>query len=293
MKLKLFRKKEKASKFRVNRSLLGNSGILIFLILICAFMALPMVYSVLQSFKPYGELFAYPPKFYVKNPTLDSYRQVFQLADSFWVPFSRYAFNSIFITLIGTIAYIVVSALAAYPLAKEKFPGNALISSLIVWTLMFNAEVTATPRYIIVSKLKLLDSYAGMILPAMAGTLGVFLMKQFMQTAINDSTLEAARIDGANEYTIFYKIALPCIKPATLTLMIFSFQTFWGATSSNYIYSETLKGIPSVLSSIAGGGIARAGAGAAVTVLLMIPPIAVFLVSQSSIMDTMSHSGLK
>ncbi len=292
MKLK-FLHKEKESKFRVNRSFAGNTGILIFLAIACAFMALPMVYSVLQSFKPYGELFAYPPKFYVKNPTLDNYRQVFVLADSFWVPFSRYAFNSIFVTLVGTTLYIVISALAAYPLAKAKFPGNVIISQLIVWTLMFNAEVTSTPRYIIVSKLKLLDSYPGILLPAMAGTLGVFLMKQFMQTAINDSTLEAARIDGANEYTIFYRIALPCIKPATLTLMIFSFQTFWGANSSEYVYSETLKGIPSVLSSIAGGGIARAGAGAAVTVLLMIPPITVFLISQSSIMDTMSHSGLK
>ncbi len=277
----------------LTRSRSGNVLVFVFLLIICMFMALPMVYSLLQSIKPYGELFAYPPKFYVKSPTLDNYKEVFRLADGFWVPFSRYAFNSVFITVLGTVVYILISALAAYPLAKENFAGKQVLTTLIVWMLMFNGEVTATPRYIIVSKIGILDTYFAILLPALAGTLGVFLMKQFMESSVNNSILEAARIDGANEYCIFFKIALPCVKPAILTLTIFSFQNFWGSLSSEYIYSENLKGIPSVLGSIANGGIARTGAAAAVTVLLMIPPIIVFVISQSSMMETMSQSGLK
>lgn len=288
-----FIKREKSKNVLLSRSRGGNAAIIIFLLLLCSFMALPMVYSILQSIKPFGEIFAYPPKFYVINPTFDNYKQVFRLADGFWVPFNRYLFNSIFITVVGTAVYILISALAAYPLAKEKFPGKGILSLLIVWMLLFNGDVTATPRYILVSKLGLIDTYPAILLPAMAGTLGVFLMKQFMTAAINDSILEAARIDGANEYCIFFKIAMPCVKPAVLTLLIFSFQTFWGSSSSEYIFSENLKGVPSVLSSIASGGIARTGAAAAVTVLLMIPPIVVFIVSQGSMMETMSQSGMK
>lgn len=279
---------------KLSRSVGGNIVVLLFLLLIAAFMALPAYYSLIQSLKPIEELFAYPPKFFVRNPTLSNYSRAFRLAGSSWVPFSRYLSNSIFVSVLGTFGYVVIAALAAYPLAKaSKFPGVKFLGNLVVWTLLFSAEVTAIPRYIVVAKLGMIDTYFAILLPAMAGSFGVFLMRQFMSNSIPDAVLEAARIDGAKETRIFWRIVMPCVKPAWLTLVIFTFQSMWNATGGNYIYSEELKTLPSVLSTIAGGGIARAGAGCAIAVFLMLPPIVIFIISQSSIMDTMAHSGLK
>ena len=289
---KLLHIKRADKKVRLSRSVAGNIGVGIFLAVICCFMALPMVYSIVQSLKPLDEIFAYPPRFFVKRPTFDNYLQVFTLADSLWVPFSRYLFNSVVVSIIGTLIYMVFAAMAGYSLAKGRFFGRVVIGQIVVWTMLFRGEVTAVPSYIIVAKLGLVDTYSSIVLPALAGTMGVFLIKQFVIASVPDTTLEAARIDGANEYRIFFTIVAPSIRPALMTLLIFTFQGFWN-NGSAYIYSEELKMLPSVLSSISAGGIARAGAGAAVAVLMMIPPVAVFIYSQSSVMETMSHSGLK
>ena len=278
---------------KLSRSVGGNFLVFVFLLIVAAFMALPAYYSVIQSLKPIDEIFAYPPKFFVRNPTLSNFSRAFRLAGSSWVPFSRYLVNSIFISVMGTGIYVVIAALAAYPLAKSDVPGVKLLGSLVVWMLLFSAEVTTIPRYIVVAKLGMIDTYFAILLPALAGSFGVFLMRQFMGNSIPDAILEAARIDGAGEHKIFWKIVMPCVKPAWLTLIIFTFQSMWGATGGNYIYSEELKTLPSVLSTIAGGGIARAGAGCAVAVFLMLPPVIIFIISQSSIMDTMAHSGMK
>ncbi len=275
------------------RSTGGNVSIFIFLLLVSAFMILPMLYAVLQSLKPLDEIFAYPPRFFVRNPTLKNYSQLFKLANSLWVPFSRYLFNSLYVSILSTTLYIFVAVMAGYALAKGKFPGVQLISNLVVWTMLFRSEVLAVPQYIVVSGFDMVNTHSSIILPAMASTMGVFLMKQFMITAIPDSVLEAARIDGAGELRIVRSIVFPCIKPCILTLIIFTFQAMWNNTGGNYIYSESLKMLPSALSTIISSGIARAGAGAAVAVILMIPPIVVFLYSQNSVMETMSHSGLK
>jgi ABC-type glycerol-3-phosphate transport system permease component len=281
-------------KVRLSRSVAGNLGVLVFLMLICAFMILPILYAVLQAFKPLDEIFLYPPRFFVRNPTLRNFSDTFYLTESMGVPFLRYVFNSLFVTVVGTFLYIVIASAAGYSLAKGFFRGKVLLTSLVVWALLFRPEVTSIPRYIVVSKLGMVDTYWALILPALSSTLGVFLIQQFVTVAIPDATLEAARIDGASEYNIFLRIVLPGIKPALLTAIIFTFQSFWNsADGTQFIYSETLKSLPNVLSTIVTGGIARAGAGAAVSVILMIPPIVVFLISQSSVMETMTHSGLK
>lgn len=278
---------------KLSRSFGGNMLVFVFLAIIAAFMALPAYYSVIQSLKPIEELFAYPPKFFVRNPTLSNFSRAFRLAGSSWVPFSRYLINSIFVSVAGTGLYVLFATLASYPLAKAKIPGVKFLGNLVVWTLLFSAGVTAIPRYIVVAKMGLVDTYLAILMPALASSFGVFLMRQFMTNSIPDAILEAARIDGAGEYRIFWKIVMPCVRPAWLTLIIFTFQAMWGATGGNYIYSEQLKTLPSVLSTIAGGGIARSGAGCAVAVFLMLPPVIIFIISQSSIMDTMAHSGLK
>lgn len=278
----------------LSRSHAGNIGILVFLILICAFMALPMVYAIIQAFKPIDEIFLYPPRFYVKNPTIDNFVQVIVLAGNLWVPFTRYLFNSLFVTIVGTVVYLIIAAMAGYSLAKGKFRGREAIGQAVTLTLLFRAEVTAIPAYIIVAALGMIDTYWALLLPPLAGSMGVFLIKQFATSSIPDATLEAARIDGASEYKIFSSIVIPSIKPALLTVVIFTFQAMWNnAGTSQYIFSESLKDLPTVLSTISAGGIARQGAASAVAVILMIPPIVVFLATQSSVMETMTHSGMK
>lgn len=292
MKFNLKLKKEKAN-VTLSRSFGGTLVIFLFLFVVGVFMAMPIVYSLVQSIKPLEEIFAYPPKFFVKHPTFDNYIQVYQLCQNLWVPLSRYIFNSLFISVLGTVVYVFIASMTAFPLSKHHFPGKAAISAIIVWALLFRPEVTGVAQYIIISNLSMIDTYWSMLLPPLAGTFGVFLMMQFMESAIPDSVLEAARIDGANEYRIFYQIAMPSVKPAWLTLVIFTFQSFWNATGVSYIYDESLKTLPSVLSNISSGGLARAGASSAVAVILLVPPIIIFIISQSSMTETMAHSGLK
>ena len=290
---KLLKFKRDKKRVSLSRSFGGTFVIFLFLVIIGTFMALPIVYSIVQSIKPLEEIFAYPPKFFVKNPTVDNYIQVYQLCQNLWVPLSRYVFNSLFISVVGTIVYVFIASMAAFPLSKHKFPGKVIISLVIVWALLFRPEVTGVAQYIIISKLGMINTYWSMLLPPLAGTFGVFLMMQFMQTAIPDSLLEAARIDGAKEYRIFFSIAMPAVKPAWLTLVIFTFQSFWNATGVSYIYDESLKTLPSVLTNISSGGLARSGASSAVAVILLIPPIIIFIISQSSMTETMAHTGLK
>lgn len=255
-------------------------------------MALPIVLSVSNSLKPLEELFVFPPKFFVRNPTIDNFRDLFNLMSESWVPFTRYLFNTVFVTFAGTMGHLLIASMCAFALAKHKFPGSKLIFGVIVTALMFSAQVTAIPNYLIMSGLGWLDTYLSLIMPAIAKPLGLFLMKQFMEQ-IPDALLEAARMDGAKELQVFYKVALPQVKPALLTLLIFSFQDLWNLQGSNYIYSEELKTLPYALNQIAAAGISRSGVTAAVTVVMMVVPIVLFMLCQSNIVETMASSGIK
>ena len=284
--------KAKGAKRPAYRSTGGNIGIFIFLSVISAFMILPMFYAVLQSLKPIDEIFAYPPRFFVRHPTANNYSQLLKLANSLWVPFSRYIFNSLYVSIFSTAIYIFIAVMAGYSLAKGKFPGVALISNLVVWTMLFRAEVLAVPQYIVISSFKLVDTHASIILPAMASTMGVFLMKQFMEQ-LPDSLMESARLDGANEWVVFWKIVMPNVKPAWLTLAIFQFQQMWSNTGSLFLRDEQLKPLQFALQQITAGGVARAGAAAAVTFIIAAVPITFFLICQSNVLETMTTSGMK
>ncbi|MDE6640626.1 MAG: carbohydrate ABC transporter permease [Acetatifactor sp.] len=281
------RKRAKAS-----HSHAGDAVSFLFLAMLGVFMGLPIVLSVSNSLKPLEELFVFPPKFLVKNPTMDNFHDVFILMSQSWVPFTRYAFNTVFITIVGTIGHLLIASMCAYALAKHKCPGRNLIFGVIVTALMFSAQVTAIPNYLIMSKMGWLDSYVSLILPAIAKPLGLFLMKQFMEQ-VPDALLEAARIDGAGEVTTFFRVAMPQVKPAWLTLIIFCFQDLWNMQGSNYIYSEKLKTLSYALSQISAAGISRSGATAAVTVIMMVVPIVLFMLCQSNIIETMASSGIK
>jgi len=275
-----------------NRSVGGNIVIFAILIILGVFTALPLIYTIVNAFKPFDEIFIFPPRLYVRRPTLDNFVLLFQLATNMWVPFSRYVFNSLFICVVGTIGHILIASLAAYPLAKHQFAAKRIINEIIVLALLFTPQVTYIPLYIIMSNLKLIDTYGALIFPAWQMTLGLFLMRQFM-TQIPDALLEAAKIDGAHELGIWWRIVMPNVKPAWLTLMILSFQQLWNQTGGSFIFSESLKPLPTLMSQIAAAGIARAGVGAAVALVLMIPPIILFIISQSSVMETMVNAGIK
>ncbi|REE56451.1 carbohydrate ABC transporter membrane protein 2 (CUT1 family) [Paenibacillus taihuensis] len=278
---------------KLSRSRKENAVIFLFLAICSVFMALPLVYTIVTAFKPINELFLFPPRFFVSHPTLDNFIAMNQLTQNMWVPFSRYLFNSVFVAGVGTAFYIVIASMAAFALAKYKFPGHALYFQIIVWAILFRPEVTGIPQYIIISKLGMVNTYFAVILPVLAGSFGVFLMRQFIINAIPTEMIEAARMDGATEYRIFWAVVMPIVKPAWLTLLIFTFQQFWNTTGVQYIYNENLKMLPTILQQISSAGLARAGAGSAVALVLMIPPIVIFLISQSSVMQTMAHSGLK
>lgn len=281
------------NKKRLSRSVGGDILIFLFLAALGLCMVLPMVYAVSSSLKPLDELWIFPPRFFPANPTMENFSDLFLVMSNASIPFSRYVFNTILIAVLGTIGHVILSSMCAYPLAKHRFKGSKIIFSVIEMSLMFTTAVTAIPTFLIISKLGWIDSYAALIVPAFSSSLGLYLMKQFMDTNVNDSVLEAARIDGCGELVIFWKIVMPSVKPAWLTLIIFSFQGLWSIGGNVYIYSEHLKTLNYAITQIVSGGLARAGVGAAATVIMAIPPILVFLFSQSNVVETMATSGMK
>ena len=284
--------RKKLIKRRQNRSLALDIVLNLILLLFACFMALPFVYAICQAFKPMEELFVFPPTFFVRNPTLENFSDLFLLMGQSWVPFSRYILNSLLVTGLGTYLHIVAASLAAYTLEKHRFPGRDFFFSVVVLSLMFSSQVTSIPNYIIMSKLGWIDSYLALIVPAVAMPMGLYLMKQFMNQ-VPDNIIESARIDGCGEFMIFMRIVMPMVKPAWLTLIIFAIQSLWNAPSGSFIYSEELKTLPNALSQIASTGISRAGVGAAVAVLVMLLPLTVFVINQSNVMQTMATSGMK
>lgn len=288
IKNKYYRRKFK----RRNRSLGGDFLLILVLGFFGIFSLFPLLYTLTSAFKPFSEIFMYPPKLSVENPTLDNFMDLATIIEDFTVPFSRYLFNTLVITGLGTFGTVMLGSLAAYPLAKYEFPGSKVMSNLIVYALMFSTSVTAIPNYLIMSALHIVDTYWAVILPAVGGTLGLYLMKNFM-VQVPDDMLEAAKIDGCSEIGIFFKVVMPLCKPAWITLVILSFQQMWGTTGGVFIYSEELKPLSYVLSQLVSGGISRTGVASAVSLLMLIVPVGVFVFSQSNVIETMATSGIK
>lgn len=278
---------------RANHSIYGDITILIFLCLLGLFMIIPFIYSIVQSLKPIEELFVFPPKFFVRNPTVDNFINLLMSTNNMWVPFERYIFNSIYMTIVGSAGSVIISSMAAYPLAKFLFPGSKMYFKIITLSLLFVYEVTYIPQYILLSKLSLIDTPFAIILPVFASSLGLFLMKQFM-SQIPDSLVEAATVDGASTWTTFWVLIMPNVKPAWLTAFILSFQALWNRDTSAFIFTEQLKNLPAMFRQISvSNTIATVGIASAAAVILMIPPILVFVFSQSKILETMAYSGIK
>ncbi|MCR5250123.1 MAG: carbohydrate ABC transporter permease [Lachnospiraceae bacterium] len=285
-------KKPLIRRRKANRSIGGDVALYIFLILVALIMVFPLVYAVEAALKPLDELFMFPPKVFARRPTMNNFADLFVTMGKGWVTFSRYLFNTVFITFVGTAGHLFIASMAAFVLAKYDFPGAQGFFRIVTTAMMFNGWVTMIPNYILISKLGWVDTYWAVIIPALAAPIGLFLMKQFME-GLPTALIEAAKIDGANEWTVFSNIVMPNVKPAWMTLIIFQVQALWNNRASMYIYSEEKKPMVFALQQIQAGGIARTGQGAAVLVVVMIVPILIFVFSESQILETMASSGIK
>lgn len=268
-----------------------------YLIPIAIVMALPILYIVMTAFKPAGELFAYPPRFFVRNPTLDNFMNLFQVASDTSVPASRYLVNSILVTLIVVVATILMTAATAFVLSKKRFRGKNLLLEINNTALMFVPIAVAIPRYFIIIFFGLKNSFWANVIPLLAMPVGLFLVKQFVDQLPN-ALVEAAVIDGANDFTILFKIVIPLIRPALATIAILAFQSAWTATEASvqYIESNNLKTFAyyvSTLSNATGNTVAGQGIAAAGALLVFLPSLVLFIIMQSKVMDTMVHSGIK
>jgi len=269
-----------------------------FMVLLVGFTALPLIYMISTAFKPIDELFLFPPRYFVKRPTLQNFYDLVITLGSSTVPFLRYVFNSIYTTAITVFLTVIVSSLGAYGLVKHKPPGSKVLFKFIIAALMFSPHVCQIPRYMVVNSMGLINSHWALIVTNIAVAYNFFLMKQFTEQFPNE-LLEAARIDGANEWRTFWKIVMPALTPAWSTLVVFSFISNWNDyfTTLIYITSQAQKTLPLALHTIAGGAagtsIGRAGAVAASTFLMTVPTVIIFTAMQGKVMETMTHSGIK
>jgi len=275
-----------------NRSVGGDIGVYIFLFLVGLLMIYPLVFAINMALKPMDELFMFPPKLFARNPTLDNFSDLFVNMSKSTVAFSRYIFNTVFITAAGTAGHLLIASMGAFVLAKYQFPGNQTFFKLVTTAMMFTGYVTQIPNYIIISKLGWVDTFWACIIPAFAFPMGFFLMKQFME-GLPSTLIEAAKIDGASEWRVFTRIVMPNVKPAWLTMIIYSVQALWNNPQSTFIFSEEKKTLVYALNQILGGGIARTGQAQAVLIIVIAVPITIFMFSESQILETMASSGLK
>jgi ABC-type glycerol-3-phosphate transport system permease component len=269
---------------------------LIILIPVAVIMALPIVYIFNHAFKPLNELFAWPPRFFVINPTTKNFRDLFAVTSTTGIPMSRYLFNSVVITLVTVVLSIVISSLAGFALSKLEFKLKRPLMLANNIALMFVGSAVIIPRYLVIERLGLIDTFWVHILPGLAIPVGLFLIKQFIDQIPKD-LIEASRIDGASDIRIYFTIILPLIKPAIATIAIVSFQGVWNntETSMNYINNESLKTFAFYMSTLTttSNTVAGQGMAAAASLIMFIPNLVIFIFLQKNVMNTMAHSGIK
>ena len=284
---------------KINPTRLHRSQLPFFLFLIpfSVLMLLPILFIINHAFKPRSELFAYPPRFFVINPTFDNFNELSRLVSASGVPFSRYLVNSLIVTIVGVTLAIFITAFSAYALSKLKFRGKKVLFEINTLALMFVPIAVQIPRYLIIARSGLIDTYLAHILPVIVMPVAMFLIKQFIDQTPNE-IIESAKIDGASEMQIFMKIVLPVIAPAIATVGILAFQAIWNDVSTSVLYindesKRTLAFYMQSLTSIQGNTVAGQGMAAAASLIMLIPNLILFIILQGKVMNTMAHSGIK
>lgn len=284
---------------KINPTRFHRSQIKFYIVMIplAVVMGLPIVYIINTAFKPMNELFAFPPQFFVRRPTLDNFRDIIGMMSSSNVPFSRYLFNSIASSLVVVVCTVLMCLCAGYVLSKKKFKGKKLLFSINTLALMFVPEAVKIPRYLVMEKAHLLNHFVSLVLPLIAMPVGLFLVKQFIDQT-PDALLEAARIDGASDFRILFKIVAPIVKPALVTVAILAFQTSWNTAdpSTLYVNSDSMKTFAFYMTTLTtqiGNNVAGQGMSAAASLILFVPNLIIFICMQSKVLNTMAHSGIK
>lgn len=282
----------------INPKSFERSQIKIFIILLplAIFMLFPIVFIFCHAFKPATELFAFPPRFYVVNPTIDNFTTLFKYAANASVPMSKYVFNSFLVTIAVCGGGIIISTMAAFALSKMKFKLKNPIFSVNQAALMFVPAAVLIPRFLIISNLNMIDTYWAHILPLVAMPVSLFLIKQFVD-GVPDALIEAASIDGASPFRIYRQIILPLVRPAIATGLILSFQQVWQYldSSNNFIDTEGMKTLAFYMSTVANANniVQGQGVAAAASLIMFVPNLILFIFLQKDVMNTMAHSGIK
>ncbi len=277
-------------KVVLNRSKGGDAGITFLLIILGVFMFLPMWYLLITALKPLGERNITPPNLYVIKPTMQNFIDLFSNINSTWVPISRYFFNTVIISVAATFGCLVLGSLTAYALSKIKFPGRNGIFKVIQYSLMISSTISGITNFFIFVWLDWLNTYWISIVPVWASTLGLYLMKQFIDSGVSDEMIEAARIDGAGELRIYWQIVMPLVKPAWLTLLVTTFQSVWNTGASTYVWDESLKTFNSAIANISTTSVGASSAG---SIVMLSVPVIIFIINQAKIVETMGTSGMK
>jgi len=280
----------------------------LYLIPLAIVTALPLLFVFSNAFKPLDELLVYPPKLFTTRPTLQNFINLTATSSNKAIPVTRYLFNSILTTGSTVLLTLLITVATAYCLSKKKYRMKKFIFEINSVALMFIPVAVAIPRYFIIYKLGMIDNILSSIVPLLAMPVGLFLIKQFMDQ-FPDDIVEAAQIDGASNFMIIGKIVMPNIKPALATVAILSFQTAWNSTeaSNYYLNNEALKSFSfymttltassgnanAMVGQLSGNAIAGMGVQAAATLIMFLPNLILFIVLQSKVMNTMSHSGMK
>jgi ABC-type glycerol-3-phosphate transport system permease component len=284
--------------FNPDRYHKNQNGFHIFLIILSIFMGLPIVFIINHAFKPFTELFAYPPRFFVRNPTVENFVRLASFSQESGIPISRYIFNSVVTTAIVVILTMILCSLTAYALSKLEFKGKEALNKINQYSMMFVPVAVAIPKFLILVNIGIYNTYFAHIIPLLAMPVGLFLVKQFMDTNVPNELVEAAKIDGAGNWRIWWSIAIPLVMPALVTVGILAFQMSWGYMegSNLYIDQEALRTLPFYLNTVVsqqGNIVVTAGVGAAAQLITFIPNIIIFIFMQNKVMASMATSGIK
>lgn len=275
----------------------GQMKFFIVLIPLALFVVMPIVYIFTTAFKPLDELFAFPPRFWVYRPTFDNFREISEVLYHSGIPLSRFILNSLLSSMLVVFFTVVISVSAGYILSKKSFKGKNLLFMINTVALMFVPVAVRIPRYLVIERMNLLDTFIILVLPLLAMPVGLFLVKQFIDQVPN-ALIEAASIDGANDFYILYRIIVPMVKPALLTIGILAFQASWNNTEASALYlnDDSLKTFAFYMLAITtqtGNTVAGQGMAAAASLILFVPNLLIFILMQSKVINTMAHSGIR
>ena len=274
----------------------GQIKILVILLPLALFMAMPIVFIISHAFKPMEELFAFPPRFFVSNPTLDNFTKLIKFSRSAGIPLTRYLFNSLVVTVLTVGLSLLLTTCAAFAFSKIKFRGRSLMLQINQIAIMFVATAVLIPRYMVISRTGLIDTVWAHVLPLVAMPVALFLVKQFVDQ-VPDSLIEAAHLDGATDMQVYRKIIIPMIRPAVATAMVLVFQQVWTnlETSSYFTNDESMKTLTFYMNTLvnANNTVAGQGMAAAASLIMFLPNLILFIILQNKVMNTMANSGIK